>query len=205
VELREALCQITQIRQQMARSETFRGYRAMTIAFSGALAMVAAMVQANVVPSPNEQVGAYLSLWISAAVIAVLVSGAELFWRARVSQSRLARQSTILAVSQFLPCIVVGGLLTFAIYARAKEVSWMLPGLWCVTFSLGIFASYRLLPRQVFWIGAYYLGCGIAIIWNGAGSDALSPWMMGGSFGVGQLLAAGILYWTLERNDGKAT
>jgi hypothetical protein len=30
---------------------------------------------------------------------------------------------------------------------------------------------------------------------------ALSPWAMGVPFGVGQLLAAGVLYWTLERAD----
>jgi len=202
VELREALCQITHIRQQMARAETFRGYRAITVAFSGILALAVAMIQSNVVPSPNEQIGAYLTLWVGAAALAVLVTGSEMLWRAFASQSNLAQQSAILAAGQFLPCIVVGALVTLAIYFRAREVSWMLPGLWCVTFSMGVFASYRLLPRQVFWVGAYYLACGIAIICSGAGEGDLSPWMMGGSFGIGQLLAAGILYWTLERNHG---
>ena len=35
MELREALTQITEIRQQLARTEVFRGYRAMPVAFSG--------------------------------------------------------------------------------------------------------------------------------------------------------------------------
>ena len=30
---------------------------------------------------------------------------------------------------------------------------------------------------------------------------ALSPWAMGLPFGAGQLFAAAILYWTLERTD----
>jgi hypothetical protein len=32
----------------------------------------------------------------------------------------------------------------------------------------------------------------------------LSPWAMGVPFGVGQLLAAAVLYWTLERNHDES-
>ena len=39
MELREALTQITEIRLQMARTEVFRGYRAVPAAFSGAVAL----------------------------------------------------------------------------------------------------------------------------------------------------------------------
>ena len=38
---------------------------------------------------------------------------------------------------------------------------WMLPGLWSILFSLGIFASYRLLPRETFWLAVYYLAAGV--------------------------------------------
>jgi hypothetical protein len=75
----------------------------------------------------------------------------------------------------------------------------MLPGLWCVLFSLGVFASYRLLPASVFWVGVYYLLCGVGNLWWGQGDNALAPWLMGVSFGGGQLLSAAILYWKLER------
>jgi|GEM_PF-38049 len=46
MELRDALTQITEIRLQMARTEVFRGYRAVPAAFSGAVALAAATVQA---------------------------------------------------------------------------------------------------------------------------------------------------------------
>ena len=42
MELREALTQIAEIRQQMARTEVFRGYRAMPVAFGGVVALAAA-------------------------------------------------------------------------------------------------------------------------------------------------------------------
>ena len=37
MELRDALAQIAEIRQHMARTEVFRGYRALPVAFSGVL------------------------------------------------------------------------------------------------------------------------------------------------------------------------
>src|SRR5215469_6784109 len=64
MELREALTQITEIRLQLARTEVFRGYRAMPVAFSGAVALVAAVIQAVTITDPQAQIGGYLALWI---------------------------------------------------------------------------------------------------------------------------------------------
>ena len=35
------------------------------------------------------------------------------------------------------------------------------------------------------------------------GDQALAPWAMAFPFGVGQMLSAAVLYWTLERTDGR--
>ena len=80
-------------------------------------------------------------------------------------------------------------------------MSWMLPGLWSLIFSLGVFASFRLLPPQLFWVGLYYALCGLGCLVWGQGTNAFSPWQMGSSFGGGQLMSAAILFWTLERTD----
>ena len=45
MELREALTQISEIRQRVAQAEVFRGYRAVPVAFSGLLALATACVQ----------------------------------------------------------------------------------------------------------------------------------------------------------------
>jgi hypothetical protein len=78
----------------------------------------------------------------------------------------------------------------------------MLPGLWQVLFSLGVFASCRLLPRATFGVGVFYLAAGLACLALARDDLALSPWAMGLPFGVGQLLAATVLYRTLERHHG---
>jgi len=203
MELREALAQITVIRRQMAAAETFRGYRSMTVGFSGALAIAGAAVQAVWIPQPQRALGAYLALWIGVAAGSVLVCGTEMALRCRRAASPLSRQITLLAVGQFLPCLVAGGLLTLAIVRAAPESAWMLPGLWAVVFSLGVFASCRLLPRWTFAVAAHYLIAGVVCLVLARQEAALSPWAMAGTFGAGQFLAAGILYFTLERSDAK--
>jgi len=76
----------------------------------------------------------------------------------------------------------------------------MLPGLWQVVYSLGLFASCRLLPRATFWVAVFYLATGLAVLSLGNTAAALSPWAMGFPFGTGQALAAIVLYRTLERD-----
>lgn len=201
MELREALWQITEIRAQMARTETFRGYRSVTVGFSGLMGFVAAAVQAQWIPRPLEHLGGYLGLWIAAAAVCAVVWGAEITLRCRRATSSLLRQMTVLAVEQFLPCLAAGVVLTWAVVAFVDDGAWMLPGLWSVVFSLGVFASCRLLPRPLFLVGAYYLVAGTAALILAQGDAALSPWAMVGTFGVGQLLAAAILYVTLERME----
>lgn len=205
MQLDEALRQISDIRQQMARSEVFRGYRSITVGFSGVVGLSAAALQPQWVISPEIELGRYLALWLGVAAVSLIVAGIEMYWRALAAGSGLARQQTLLAVEQFLPCVVVGALLTFCLYCGAPHVAWMLPGLWSLIFGLGISALHRSLPRQVFWVGSYYIlsGCG-CLLW-GQGENVFSPWQMGISFGGGQLLGAAILYWTLERTDVSAT
>ena len=199
MELREALGQISEIRQQMARSEVFRGYRSLTVGFSGVLALLAAAFQGKFIASPTVELESYLVWWISVAAICATTAGGEMWWRARANPSTLARQLTRLAAEQFLPCVVVGATMTLCIYRTAPQTAWMLPGLWALVFSLGVFASHRLLPKQVFYVGLYYVFCGAACLICGDGQYALSPWQMGISFGGGQLMTAVILYWNLER------
>lgn len=200
MELHEALTQISQIRQQVARTETFRGYRALPVAFSGILALSAALAQHYWVPEPLQNVGGYLYLWVGAAVLSLLATGLEMVWHCWYDQSTLTRTTTLLAVGQFLPSIVAGGLVMIVLVRFAPQELWMLPGLWAVLFSLGIFASYRLLPAATFWVGVFYLLAGCLCLALAQDQQALSPLAMGLPFGVGQLLAAAVLYLTLERN-----
>jgi hypothetical protein len=201
MELRDALTQISQIRQQVAQTEVFRGYRALPVAFSGLLAMGTAAFQAVWLPDPAHNLSAYLLLWLGAAVLSMVATGMEMTLRWRFRASAFERTKLWLAVSQFLPSIAAGALLTIVLTKYVPDNLWMLPGLWEMLFGLGILASYRLLPPATFWMGVFYLGTGAFCLAWAQNENAFSPWAMGIPFGVGQLLTAAILYWTLERRD----
>jgi hypothetical protein len=201
MELRQALAQVSEIREHLARTEVFRGYRSLTIGFSGVVGLVAAGVQAAWLPRPTERLGAYLALWVGAAAINLTVVGVEIWYRALMARMSLSRRTTIFAIEQFVPSLVAGGLATLVIVGGAREAVWMLPGLWALVFSLGIFASCRLLPRAVSIAGVWYLVGGVLALALGQGAASLSPWSMGILFGGGQLLTALILHITLERSE----
>lgn len=205
MDLHEALQQISSIRRQMARNEVFRGYRALTVGFSGLLGLAAAAFQPLWVASPASELGRYLAYWVGVALLSVTVAGVELAVSARSRAPGRGRAITRLAVEQFAPCLMVGGLLTACIYRFAPQSGWLLPGLWSLLFGLGIFASWRLLPSPIVWAGWYYVLCGCACLRFGQGAYAYSPLQMAVAFGGGQLLCAAILYWTLERQDARST
>ncbi|HZZ77064.1 MAG TPA: hypothetical protein VFE62_01015 [Gemmataceae bacterium] len=201
MDLHEALAQISEIREQVARTQTFRGYRAAPVAFSGLVAFMAATLQDVLVPEPSKNLTAYLGLWVGAAVLSMIVTGVAMILYCRKSTSSLSRPNSILAVGQFLPSVVAGGLVTFVLMQQVPDALWMLPGLWSIFFSLGIFASFRLLPKATFWVGVYYMLTGVLCLVWARGDYAFTPWAMGVPFGLGQMLSASILYWTLERNS----
>jgi hypothetical protein len=152
------------------------------------------------IADPIQQIGPYLALWIGAAVVSGLAAGLEMIVRARHAASPMTRELTWLALEQFCPCLLAGALLTVVLVRAAPASLWMLPGLWQLVYSLGIFASCRLLPRPTFWVAVFYLGTGLAVLALGDGDSPLSPWTMGFPFGAGQFLAAAVLYRTLERD-----
>jgi hypothetical protein len=201
VELREALSHIAEIRARAAAAAQFRGYKAVPVATSGGLAILAALLQPVLLSDPAADLGGYLALWLTTAVAGAAAAGSGIWLRYRGGDDPVGRELTRLAVGQFAPCLAAGGLVTVAIVQHAAEVAWVLPGFWQVLFSLGVFASCRLLPRATAAVGGFYLLAGVVTLALFSGPAAFSPWVMGLPFGVGQLATAAVLYWNLERRD----
>lgn len=199
MELRDALSQIAEIRTRVAAAERFRGYRAGPVAVTGLIAVVAAAVQPLLVPNPAVQVAEYLWLWLTTAGVAGAVAGSGIWLRHRCTTDRLTKQLTWLAVGQFAPCLIAGAVATVVLLRHAPQHAALLPGLWQMFFSLGVFASFRLLPRAIAAVGVVYLVAGAVNLSQAEGPHAFSPLAMGLPFGLGQLLTAAVLYWNLER------
>jgi hypothetical protein len=199
-DLERALSEIHSIRHQVARGTQFRAYGPASIAFSGILALAVAWGQVEWGGRAKNDFMANLIIWISVAAISVAVSGIETFARAQRVHFGVAQEMLHSAVEQFLPALVMGVLLTAVLIRFAPGDCWLLPGIWELIFSLGIFASCRFLPRQMFAVGVWYLAAGLGSIIVASSPRAFLPWTMGIPFGVGQLSVAAVLRLYSEDN-----
>jgi hypothetical protein len=202
-ELYKALGDISSIRRQMASTTEFRGYGPATLAATGVFAILAATAQAFWLPDPAHHMSAYLAVWITTAVFSAVLTGAQMYTRTRRIHSALSNEMLRMAVEQFLPAVGAGLLITIVLLRYVSLAAWMLPGMWQVIFSLGVFSSCRFLPRPMIVAGAWYLLTGLSCLAMG-GSRALSPWAMGIAYGAGQLLVAAILLFTSTENEVEA-
>ena len=194
-DLRKALGDISSMRRQMARSTEFRGYGPATLAGTAGFALLAALIQTRLAPDPANQLGRYLTIWIWTALASAALIGVQMHTRTRRIHSGLVDEMIRMAVEQFLPSALAGALVTLVLVRYVASASWMLPGLWQIIFSLGVFSSCRFLPRAMVAAGAWYLATGLVCLAL-ADARALSPWAMAIPYAAGQLLVAGILYFS---------
>jgi hypothetical protein len=203
MELHQALTEIESIRRQVAYAEKFRGYRAIPVAAGGLCAVIGAVVQASMVPDASRDLSTYLAVWVLVAIVAGGIPAVDVWLRHRGAcslRSTLAR----LAFEQFAPCVIAGGLLTAVIVRFVPQDGWMLPSLWAVIFSLGIFASFRLLPKATVIVAVWYLLAGCVCLALGPNRAGLASWTMGVTFGIGQMaMALVLLGQERETDDGQ--
>lgn len=196
-DLNEALSEIRQIRFQVARDTQFRGYGPASIAASGILGLLTAAGQAHWMKDGTD-FAAFAGAWVSVAFVSVALVAVQMSVRARRAHLGLAVEMIQSAAEQFLPALAVGVLLTAILMWAAPHEVWMLPGLWQLLFSLGVFASCRFLPRQTFAVGVWYLVTGLVSLVLAAETHSLRPWTMGIPFGIGQLLVAVVMRYGFE-------
>ena len=196
----QALEDLAEIRSSLNRAETFRGYRSASILATAFLAWLGCLLQFRWVNPESPTLSDFLGVWIRIAVFCAVLSFGEVvvrYWRS----GPMFRHMTRSAVGPMIPALLTGFALTVVIAGYAQEVGWILPGLWAIVFGLGVAASARFLPKMVMLVACYFVVCGLASIVLSTRGWAYSPWLMGVSFGGGQMLMAAVLYWALERGE----
>lgn len=201
-DLNRALGDIKSIRQQMARTTEFRGYGPATLAATAVFAAMAAEAQALLVRDPAGQLRRYLCIWVATAVLSVALTGAQMYTRSRRIHSDMSDEMMRMAVEQFLPAVSAGVLTTMVLLRYVPGTVWMLPGIWQLVFSLGVFSSCRFLPRPMLMAGVWYLLTALVCLSLGD-SRALSPWAMGIPYAAGQSLVAAVLFFTSSEQVGE--
>lgn len=200
-DLKKALADIGDIRQHLASGTLFRGFGPAVMAGSGLLAFAVAAAQTAWAAEEGQDAIVFLGTWVATAVVAGTLIGVEMIARTKRHHGGLADDMILNAVEHFLPAAAAGAAIGGVIVRFAPQTAWMLPGLWAMLVSVGLFASVRFLPRTITLGGAWYFIAGMTALIVGSRTETLSPWLMGVPFGVGQLLLAGILYSAFGGED----
>ena len=191
MDLARALADISEIHAQIAKGEVYRGYRPLPIAASGLIGLVAAGLQTPALAT-SDPVG-FVLYWTGIAVFAAFVGASEIIFNYVVHEGGAARRQTRRVVSQFLPGILAGVIITASFVRLGAALVPLLPGLWAFCFGIGTFASRPYLPRASLLVAVFYYAAGVLLLWI-AKAETLNGWWVGGTFGVGQLLAAAVLW-----------
>jgi hypothetical protein len=194
-----ALSQIAEIHQQIAKGEVYRGYRSLPVAVSGIVGLAAAWLQTPALGA-SDPVG-FVIYWAAIGACAGFLGVSEIVYNYAVHENATERRRTRRVIGQFMPSVLAGALIAGALVHLSAGLVPLLPGLWAMCFGIGVFASRPYLPRASGFVALFYYAAGVALLWMAGGPEPLSGWWVGGTFGVGQLFAALVLYWNLERQS----
>ena len=201
-EVDRALSELGFIQAQMAASTRFRGVAPAAVASTGVLAIATAATQAAWPQLASSRGEGFIVAWVALAAASAAIIGIESLGRSRRLHGSMADTMIGGTLRLLLPFGAAGALITFVIVRVSPATIWVLPGLWQILVGLIGFAAVTTLPRTIVWPAGWYFLCGAIVLALAARDAAVSPWMMGVPFGVGQLLVAGILHRAARGHDG---
>jgi hypothetical protein len=192
MEVRQAMADLAEVRDRLATVQRFDGYSGTAAIASGLVAVVAGLVQALLDPEPSGPAGrqTYLTIWLTCLGLALAINyGAIVAWRARNRGAQAAVQFRTVGMS-IVPAIAAGGVVTFALLQRGLDE--LLPGMWCATYALGLFASRAMVPRDVVLVAVAF-GTAAAVLLLAPNIHPLAWWIMPTAFGLGQIAIGAIV------------
>lgn len=199
MEYTKALSQISEIHAQLAKGEVYRGFRSLPVALSGVVGIAAALAQPRIVSTGD--LASVLRYWVAAGVLCGLIGGTETAINYILREDAFARRRTRKVFGQFVPGLAAGAALTVGFARQGDPFVLLLPGTWALVFGLGLFAARPYLPRASGWVGLFYLAAGCLWIAMPPAGPVAFGWIVGGTFGAGQLAAAVMLFWNVERPE----
>ncbi len=197
-ELNRALADILEIRAKIAVGTSFRGYGPTTIAATGVVGLLTAALQAVRPDLFAASATHFILCWLAASTVCAIAVRIEMQGRSRRLHSHLADAMINQAIEQFMPAAAAALFMPLFLLRYAPGAIWIMPGLWQLFVSLGIFASVRSLPRSMALAGGWYFLTGfVCLLWASV-AHTLSPWAMGVPFFLGQMLMAAILHFSVQ-------
>lgn len=193
MEFERALADLEEVRDRLAACQQFKGYSGPAAAASGAIAVVAGIVQWALIPRPTTDADArtYLVVWFVCLAVALLLNyGALGVWYVQ-NAGRQERVRTRSAGITLLPAVVFGAVLSLALILHG--LIWMLPGVWYASYAVGLFASRAMVPKGAIPLAAAFGIAGLLLLLSPDTSLPLSWWVMPLGFGFGQIFIGWLL------------
>lgn len=200
-DINKALSDIGEIRTQIAAGTSFRGYGPATIVATGVVGIATAIAQSIFRIGPDTAPALFVWSWVGAGILSAAMVRIEMQGRSRRHHSGLADAMIAQAIEQFLPAAAACLFIPIFLLRFEPRVLWMMPGIWQLFVSLGIFASVRTLPRNIMMVAGFYFVSAFASLLLADSNHALAPWLMGVPFLAGQMLMAAILYFSAGESD----
>jgi len=197
-DINQAIVDIQHIRRHVAQTSEFRGYGPFTLSTTSAIALLTGAIQSRWISAPATHPTQYVALWLTTGVVCAALIASQMVKRADRLHSGMADEMVRMAVTQFAPAAIAGAVLPFVLLRGAAAIFWLLPCLWQILFSLGVFASARCLPRPMLLAGIWFLCTGFAGILRGP-DHALAPATMSIPYAVGMAFVAAVHYFSAKK------
>jgi hypothetical protein len=168
-----ALEDLRYIRETMANASAFTALSGWGLVVIGVTAVGMAILAAA-----QHSSRAWLAVWLAEAAMAVAIGSATTGWKARALQLPLVSGPVRKFALGFLPPMVVGSLLTVALYNSL--LVGLLPGVWLLLYGTAVVAGGAFSVRIVPVMGLCFLAAGTVALF------APATWgngLLGGAFG----------------------
>src|SRR5256885_9453355 len=177
------------IRETMERAAEFTA-----VPGWGGVAMGFTAIEAAWVASRQHSARGWLTVWLVEAFIAVAIASSSAATKAHRASAGLFTGPGRKFLLSFTPPIIVGGLLTFALFQAGGQSA--LPGVWLLLYGTAIWTGGAFSVRVVPVMGLALMGLGtLALFGPAAWGDAF----MAVGFGVLQI---GFGFWIARRHGG---
>jgi hypothetical protein len=162
------------IRTTMEQASSFTAVPGWGQVAMGATALGAAWLSAR---QPTS--GRWLAVWIVEGVAALAIGGTAMARKAHRGNSSVLTGPGRRFVLAFLPPIVVGALLTYALFAAGAVR--LIPGTWLLMYGTGVITGGAFSVRIVPVMGLAFLALGAGAVLT---PIAWANWWLAGGFGV---------------------
>jgi hypothetical protein len=188
--IHEALAQVRELRMRVINAQRFTGYSGRCRIVGGTLALLAPLVL-GAAWYPKTP-AAHLMGWGFVLTVSVVANySAVLYWFLFDPDARRDVRR-LLPTLYALPSLAVGGILTVTLIQRGAYNA--LFGTWMCLFGLTNLSSRQVLPKALWPLGLFYIGCGtVCLFWPSL--SFTNPWPMGLVFGIGEWIGGFIFHY----------